>query len=102
MQILTIALGGLAAVLAVLALIQHRRSAALKARLAGLEEALERCGARSARTAADSDALLQAANTIHLYAALSAEEAQSRSLKEKQAVILRASGELVSALQSTQ
>lgn len=100
MPILDIILVAIILLLALFLLIQHKKATALQA-------ALDRMDAHSSAMEANSDrresakaALLLAADTIHLYAALSAEEAQSSALKERQSEILRASETIIRTLES--
>ena len=81
-------------------LIQRKREAYTQAQITGLTEQLETLKTASSENLKDRESVLQAASTIYLYAALSEEEAQSRSLKEKQAAIRQSSEAIVRAMQA--
>ena len=65
-----------------------------------LNEQLETLKTASAEELKGREDILQAANTIYLYAALSEEEAKNNALKGKQAEILRASEQIIQIIQS--
>ena len=88
------------AIFAIFGLMQRKKETILRSQIKERREQLDHITMISAGTAEDNDILLQAANTIYLYAALSQEEAKSNSLKGKQAEILRASEQIIQTIQS--
>lgn len=99
MPILDIILAAIILLLAILLLVQRKKITMLKAGLDRLDAQSTAPETEPGQREAAKAALLQAADTIHLYAALSAEEAQSSALKERQAEILRASEAIIRTLE---
>jgi len=95
-----IAFLGIIFLFAIFVLMQRKKEATLRSQIKELREQLDHITMISAETAEDNDILLQAANTIYLYAALSEEEAKSNSLKEKQAAIRQASEAIIQTMQT--
>ena len=79
---------------------QRKKEANVQIQINGLKGQLETLKTASSEKLKDREAVIQAANTIYLYAALSEEEAQSRSLKEKQAAIRQASEAIIQTMQT--
>ena len=81
-------------------MIQRKKEAAMQIQINEMKERLETLETSSTEKRNDREAVLQAANTIYLYAALSEEEARSQSLKEKQAEIRQASEAIIQTMQT--
>ena len=81
-------------------LMQRKKEANMRIQINRLNEQLEMLKTASSEKPKDREVVIQAANTIYLYAALSEEEAQSRSLKEKQAAIRQASEAIIRTIQT--
>ena len=97
---MAIVLAAIISLLVAVLLIQRKREADLQIQINGLKEQLEALKTSSSEKLKDREAVLQAANTIYLYAALSEEEAQSQFLKEKQAEIRQASQSIIRTIQT--
>ena len=98
--IMVIILAAIILLLVAVLLIQRKKEANMQIQINGLKEHLEMLKTASSEKLKGREAVLQAANTIYLYAALSEEEAQSRSLKEKQAAIRQASEAIIQTMQT--
>ena len=98
--IMVIILAAIILLLVAVLLVQRKKEANMQIQINGLKEQLETLKTASSEKPNGREAVLQAANTIHLYAALSEEEAKSNSLKGKQAEILRASEQIIQTIQS--
>ena len=81
-------------------LIQRKKEAAMQIQINEMKERLKTLETSSTEKRNEREAVLQAANTIYLYAALSEEEARSQSLKEKQAEIRQASEAIIQTMQT--
>ena len=81
-------------------LMQRKKEANMRIQINRLNEQLEMLKTASSEKPKDREVVIQSANTIYLYAALSEEEAQSRSLKEKQAGIRQASEAIIRTMQT--
>ena len=81
-------------------LMQRKKEANMRIQINRLNEQLEMLKTASSEKPKDREVVIQSANTIYLYAALSEEEAQSRSLKEKQAAIRQASEAIIRTMQT--
>ena len=81
-------------------LMQRKKEANMRIQINRLNEQLEMLKTASSEKPKDQEVVIQAANTIYLYAALSEEEAQSRSLKEKLAGIRQASEAIIRTIQT--
>ena len=81
-------------------LMQRKKEANMRIQINRLNEQLEMLKTASSEKPKDREVVIQSANTIYLYAALSEEEAQSRSLKEKQAAIRQASEAIIQTMQT--
>ena len=81
-------------------LMQRKKEANMRIQINRLNEQLEMLKAASSEKPKDREVVIQSANTIYLYAALSEEEAQSRFLKEKLAGIRQASEAIIQTMQT--
>ena len=81
-------------------LMQRKKEANMRIQINRLNEQLEMLKTASSEKPKDREVVIQSANTIHLYAALSEEEARSQSLKEKQAEIRQASEAIIQTMQT--
>lgn len=81
-------------------LMQRKKEANLRIQINRLNEQLEMLKTASSEKPKDREVVIQSANTIYLYAALSEEEAQSRFLKEKLAGIRQASEAIIQTMQT--
>ena len=98
-HIMVVILSAIILLLVVVLLIQEKKKATMHIQINGLNEQLETLKTASAEALRGREDILQAANTIYLYAALSEEEAKSTSLKGKQSEILRASEQIIQTIQ---
>lgn len=81
-------------------LMQRKKEANMRIQINRLNEQLEMLKTASSEKPKDREVVIQSANTIYLYAALSEEEAKSNSLKEKQAAIRQASEAIIQTMQT--
>ena len=98
-HIMVVILSAIILLLVVVLLIQEKKKATMHIQINGLNEQLETLKTASAEELRGREDILQAANTIYLYAALSEEEAKNNALKGKQAEILRASEQIIQTIQ---
>lgn len=99
-HIIVIILAAIILLLVAVLLVQRKKETNMQVQINGLKEQLETLETTSAEKLKDREAILQAANTIYLYAALSEEEAQSRSLRGKQAAIRQSSEVIIRTMQT--
>ena len=81
-------------------LMQRKKEANMRIQINRLNEQLEMLKTASSEKPKDREVVIQSANTIYPYAALSEEEAKSNSLKEKQAAIRQASEAIIQTMQT--
>jgi len=100
LPIISVILAVIILLLVAVLLVQRKKAAAMQVQISELKGQLETLRTSSSEKLNDCEDILQAANTIHLYAALSEEDAQSQSLKEKQAAIRQASETIIQIMQT--
>lgn len=98
-RIMVVILAAIILLLVVVLLMQGKKKATMQIQINGLNEQLETLKTASSEKLKGREDILQAANTIYLYATLSEEEARSNSLKGKQAEILWASEQIIQTIQ---
>jgi len=98
-HIMVVILAAIILFLVVVLLTQEKKKTTMQIQINELNEQLETLKTASAEELKGREDILQAANTIYLYAALSEEEAKNNALKGKQAEILRASEQIIRAIQ---